>query len=50
MGKAALKRDKPEEKLIESIDKREAKIKAFKLQIVDREAGKEVALGTRSTI
>lgn len=45
-GKAALKRDKPAEKLIEGIDKLEEKIKAFKLQIVDREAGKEVALGT----
>ncbi|KAF8265535.1 hypothetical protein EI94DRAFT_1779278 [Lactarius quietus] len=43
---AALKRDKPAEKLIEGIDKLEEKIKAFKLQIVDREAGKEVALGT----
>jgi DNA topoisomerase-1 len=46
----ALKRDKPAEKLIEGIDKLEEKIKAFKLQIVlDREAGKEVTLGT-STI
>jgi DNA topoisomerase-1 len=44
--KAALKRDKPAEKLIESIDKLEDKIKAFRLQMVDREAGKEVALGT----
>ena len=45
-GKAALKRDRPAEKLIESIDKLEDKIKAFRLQMVDREAGKEVALGT----
>jgi len=43
---AALKRDKATEKLVEGIDKLEEKIKAFKLQIVDREAGKEVALGT----
>jgi DNA topoisomerase I len=45
-GKAALKRDKPPEKLIEAIDRLDEKIKAFKLQMVDREAGKEVALGT----
>lgn len=45
-GKATLKRDKPAEKLVETIDKLEDKIKAFKLQMVDREAGKEVALGT----
>ncbi|KAI9437647.1 DNA topoisomerase I [Lactarius indigo] len=45
-GKAALKRDRPVEKLTEAIDKLEEKIKAFKLQMVDREAGKEVALGT----
>jgi DNA topoisomerase-1 len=45
-GKATLKRDKPTEKLAEAIDKLEEKIKTFKLQMVDREAGKEVALGT----
>ena len=45
-GKATLKRDRPPEKLVEAIDKLEDKIKAFKLQMVDREAGKEVALGT----
>jgi DNA topoisomerase I len=45
-GKAALKRDRSAEKLIEAIDKLEDKIKTFKLQMVDREAGKEVALGT----
>ncbi|KAI0301022.1 hypothetical protein B0F90DRAFT_1844311 [Multifurca ochricompacta] len=45
-SKAALKRDKPPERLIESIDRLDEKIKAFKLQMVDREAGKEVALGT----
>jgi DNA topoisomerase-1 len=46
--KAALKRDRSVEKLEEAIDKLNDKIKAFKLQIVDRDAGKEVALGTRS--
>jgi DNA topoisomerase I len=45
-SKATLKRDRPSEKLVEGIDKLEDKIKAFKLQMVDREAGKEVALGT----
>ncbi|KAI0047749.1 hypothetical protein FA95DRAFT_1492111 [Auriscalpium vulgare] len=45
-GKAELKRDKPAEKLEEAIDKLDDKIKAFKLQMADREAGKEVALGT----
>jgi DNA topoisomerase-1 len=45
--KAALKRERPEEKIIEAIDKLTEKIKAFKLQIDDRDAGKEVALGTR---
>jgi DNA topoisomerase I len=45
-GKATLKRDKAPEKLIEAIDKLDDKIKTFKLQMVDREAGKEVALGT----
>lgn len=46
-GKAWLKRDKPPEKVEEAIDKLSAKIKAFKLQMVDRDEGKEVALGTR---
>jgi DNA topoisomerase I len=45
-GKATLKREKAPEKLVEAIDKLDDKIKAFKLQMVDREAGKEVALGT----
>ncbi|KAF8893784.1 hypothetical protein BD779DRAFT_1503401 [Infundibulicybe gibba] len=45
-GLAALKRDKSAEKLEDSIDKLTQKIKAFKLQIDDRDAGKEVALGT----
>lgn len=46
--KAALKRDRSAEKIEEAIDKLDEKIKAYKLQIVDRDAGKEVALGTRS--
>ena len=45
-GNATLKRDKPPEKLVEAIDGLEERIKAFKLQMVDQEAGKEVALGT----
>ncbi|PFH51512.1 hypothetical protein AMATHDRAFT_2969 [Amanita thiersii Skay4041] len=45
-GKATLKRERPLEKLEESIDKLTEKIKSFKLQMVDRDAGKEVALGT----
>ncbi|KAJ3515245.1 hypothetical protein NLJ89_g1884 [Agrocybe chaxingu] len=44
--KAAMKRDRSAEKLEEAIDKLTQKIKAFKLQISDRDAGKEVALGT----
>ncbi|KAF9501514.1 hypothetical protein BDN71DRAFT_1460986 [Pleurotus eryngii] len=43
---AALKRDRAPEKIEEAISKLDSKIKAFKLQIVDRDAGKEVALGT----
>ncbi len=46
-GKASLKRERPVEKIEESIDKLTEKIKTFKLQMVDRDAGKEVALGTR---
>jgi DNA topoisomerase I len=46
-GKATLKRERTTEKLEEAIDKLEEKIKTFKLQIEDRDAGKEVALGTR---
>lgn len=48
--KAALKRDRPAEKIEDAIDKLNDKIKAFKLQIDDRDAGKEVALGTRLVI
>ena len=46
-GKAELKRERPTEKIEEAIAKLDEKIKAFKLQMEDREAGKEVALGTR---
>ena len=49
-GKAALKRERPVEKIEEAIEKITEKIKAFRLQIVDRDAGKEVALGTRSVL
>ncbi|EKM54686.1 uncharacterized protein PHACADRAFT_96904 [Phanerochaete carnosa HHB-10118-sp] len=45
-GKHELKRDKPTEKIEEAIQKLDEKIKTFKLQMEDREAGKEVALGT----
>jgi DNA topoisomerase-1 len=44
---AELKREKPAEKIQEAITKLTDKIKAFKLQIIDRDEGKEVALGTR---
>lgn len=46
-SKAELKREKPTEKIEEAIAKLDDKIKTFKLQMEDREAGKEVALGTR---
>ena len=46
-GQAKLKREKPEEKIQEAIEKLDQKIKTFKLQMEDREAGKEVSLGTR---
>lgn len=45
--KATLKRERPVEKIEEAISKLDERIKAFKLQMEDREAGKEVALGTR---
>lgn len=48
--KATLKRNQTIEKIEESINKLDDKIKAYKLQIVDRDAGKEVALGTRSVL
>ena len=46
-GKHELKREKPTDKIEEAIQKLDEKIKAFKLQMEDREAGKEVALSTR---
>src|SRR6266852_7782172 len=48
-----LKRSKASDKLIETIGRLEEKIKAFKSQIIDREAEKKVTLSTiycRSTI
>lgn len=45
-SKHDLKREKPTEKIEEAIQKLDEKIKVFKLQMEDREAGKEVALGT----
>lgn len=45
-SKHELKREKPTEKIEEAIQKLDEKIKTFKLQMEDREAGKEVALGT----
>jgi DNA topoisomerase-1 len=45
--KATLKREKATDKIEEMIDKLSEKIKAFKLQMIDRDEGKEVALGTR---
>ncbi|KAH7914159.1 DNA topoisomerase I [Hygrophoropsis aurantiaca] len=44
--KATLKRERPVDKIEEAIQKLDDKIKTFKLQMDDREAGKEVALGT----
>ncbi|KAH8108004.1 hypothetical protein BXZ70DRAFT_884531 [Cristinia sonorae] len=45
-SKATMKRERPTEKIEEAIDKLDEKIKTFKLQMEDREAGKEVALST----
>ncbi|KAI0730252.1 DNA topoisomerase I [Fomitopsis betulina] len=45
-GKATLKRERPTEKIEEAIAKLDDKMKTFKLQMEDREAGKEVALST----
>ncbi|KAK0226121.1 DNA topoisomerase I [Armillaria fumosa] len=45
-GTKKAKTNKTAEKLEEAIEKLGQKIKAFKLQMVDRDAGKEVALGT----
>lgn len=49
-GKAVLKRERPVEKIEEAIQKLDERIKTFKLQMDDREAGKEVALGTRFVV
>lgn len=49
-GKAKLKRDRAPEKIEEAVQKLNEKIKTFKLQMDDREAGKEVALGTRYVV
>jgi hypothetical protein len=46
MDKATLTRGKASEKLIEAIDRLEEKIKAFKMQMDDREAEKKVTLST----
>ena len=48
--KAVLKRERPVEKIEEAIQKLDERIKTFKLQMDDREAGKEVALGTRFVV
>ncbi|KAL5528104.1 TOP1 [Sanghuangporus sanghuang] len=45
-GKATLKRARPPEKIEEAIEKLNERIKTHKLQMVDREEGKEVSLGT----
>lgn len=45
--KAELKRARSAEKIEESIETLETKIKNFKIQMDDREEGKEVSLGTR---
>jgi DNA topoisomerase-1 len=47
-GKATLKRERPVEKVEEAIEKLEERIATAGLQMVDRDEGKEVALGTRS--
>lgn len=49
-GKAVLKRERPVEKIEEAIQRLDERIKTFKLQMDDREAGKEVALGTRLVV
>jgi DNA topoisomerase-1 len=46
-GKATLKRERPAEKIEEAIQKLEERITTAGLQMVDKEEGKEVALGTR---
>lgn len=46
-GKATLKRERAADKIEEAIAKLDERIANAKLQMVDREEGKEVALGTR---
>lgn len=46
-NKAAFARARPVEKIEEMISKLDERMKTFKLQMLDREAGKEVALTTR---
>jgi DNA topoisomerase-1 len=49
-GGAMLRRDKPSEKLVGAIDRLEEKIRALKLQMVDRVTWKEVAFGTTTSM
>ena len=49
-GKASQKKARPIDKIEESFDKLTERIKTHKLQIVDRDETKEVALGTRSAL
>lgn len=46
-NKASFARARPVEKIEEMISKLDERMKTFKLQMLDREAGKEVALTTR---
>ena len=46
-GTGKARKMKPAEKIEEAIEKLNDRVKTTKLQIVDREEGKEVALGTR---
>lgn len=45
--KATLKREKTTEKIEEMLDKLTERVKAHKLQMIDRDETKEIALGTR---
>jgi DNA topoisomerase-1 len=49
-NKADLKRARPIEKIEEQIEALDTKIKNFKIQMDDKEEGKQVALGTRSVL
>src|ERR1700761_5056561 len=46
-NKAELKRTKPVDKIEQAIEALDTKIKNFKIQMEDKEEGKEVSLGTR---